>query len=228
MRVASAIGNGYHPVEPRLFLIWGRAQRSAGERNLEDVAIRTSPDEDLALIRRTARGDRAAFQALYERYAPRLGRYVLRLLKRREAVGEVVNDAMLVVWQDAGKYDPRASRLSSWLFGIAHNKALKALGRTSARKEEPFETEDAEPGSGDDRAHPRTPEEAAIGRQTGAALVSALEELSPNHRAVIELAFAEDCSYQEIAAITGCPVNTVKTRVFHARKHLARLLAERR
>ena len=66
-----------------------------------------------------------------------------------------------------------------------------------------------------------------MGRQIGEALEWALEQLSAEHRAVIELAFGEDCSYAEIAAIVECPVNTVKTRVFHARKRLAELLARR-
>jgi RNA polymerase sigma-70 factor (ECF subfamily) len=186
---------------------------------------RGTPEEELALIRRTARGDRAAFKALYDRYAPKLGRYILRLIRRRETVGEVVNDVMLVAWQSAARFDPDAARLSSWLFGIAHNKALKALERMGARKGEvALDTDAGEDIAPSDEVAPRTPEEAAIGRQAGAALLSALERLSPNHRAVIELAFAEDCSYQEIAEITGCPVNTVKTRMFHARKQLARLL----
>jgi len=186
-----------------------------------------APEDEVALIRATARGDRAAFKALYERYAPRLGRYVLRLLQRKELVGEVVNDVMLVAWQTAARYDPRASRLSSWLFGIAHNKALKALERMGARKEDLLGEDHAEDFPGrDGLAAARTPEEAAIGRESGAAMVRALDGLSPAHRAVIELAFAEDCSYQEIAEITGTPLNTVKTRMFHARKQLARLLAE--
>jgi RNA polymerase sigma-70 factor (ECF subfamily) len=187
---------------------------------------RGTPEDELALIRATARGDRAAFRVLYERYAPRLGRYILRLIGRREAVGEVVNDVMLVAWQSAGRFAPGA-RLSSWLFGIAHNKALKALEKMGARREEALDEDRAEePASRHDGASPRTPEDAAIGRQAGAALGSALERLSPNHRAVIELAFAEGCSYQEIADITGSPVNTVKTRMFHARKHLLALLDE--
>ena len=183
----------------------------------------TAPEE-LAFIRASARGDRVAFKALYDRYAPRLGRYVLRLVPVGMKPGRMVNDAMLVACQSAARFDPETSRLSSWLFGIAHNKALQALERMGARKEDPLEGDD--PGT--DGSPVRTPEEAAIGRQAGAALARALEGLSPNHRAVIELAFAEGCSYQEIADITGSPVNTVKTRMFHARKHLLRLLDEGR
>jgi RNA polymerase sigma-70 factor, ECF subfamily len=183
--------------------------------------------EDVALLRRVAARDRAAFEALYERYAPRLGGYALRLLRDRDLVDEVIDDVMLAVWQDAARFDPAVARLSTWLFGITHHKALTRLARSAARREAP--PPGAEPGAdggdGDERQDAALdPEQAAMGRQLGAALADALARLSPDHRAVIELAFAEGQSYQEIAAVTGAPLNTVKTRMFHARKHLARFL----
>lgn len=190
----------------------------------------SSQHEDSELIRAIAQRDRRAFETLYYRYTPRLGRYLFRLLKQREAVEEVINDVMLVVWQNAARFDPAASRLSTWLFGIAHNKALKAIARSSRSRELPLDPVDLDEAADrhdndDSRADPRNPEQALIGRQLGRALARAMEGLSCEHRAVIELAFCEDCSYQEIATITGCPVNTVKTRMFHARKRLAQLLA---
>ncbi len=183
-------------------------------------------EEDLALIRSIARRDREAFERFYCRYAPRLGRYAMRLLKQREAVDEVIDDVMLVVWQDAARFDAEVSRPSTWLFGITHHKTLKRLVRSSSRREAlPLDSGEAE-GRGDASAA-LDPEQAAMGRQLGTALAGALSQLSADHRAVIELAFCEDYSYQEIAAVTGCPVNTVKTRMFHARKRLARLLRGR-
>ena len=186
-------------------------------------------EEDLALIRCIARRDREAFETLYYRYAPRLGRYAMRLLRQREAVDEVIDDVMLVVWQNAARFDPKVSRLSTWLFGITHHKVLKLLARSPSRGEvlplDP-DTDAAAEGPRDAPAAP-DPEQAAIGRQLGTALADALSLLSADHRAVIELAFCENCSYQEIAAVTGCPVGTVKTRMFHARKHLARILRGR-
>jgi RNA polymerase sigma-70 factor (ECF subfamily) len=184
-----------------------------------------SQDEDLKLIRAIAQGDRRGFETLYYRYAPRLGRYLFRLLRQREAVEEAINDVMMVVWQSAARFEA-TSRLSTWLFGIAHNKALKSLARSSARgREVPLDIDEASDDNGP--ADPVNPEWTLIGRQLGQALASALDELSAEHRAVIELAFCEDCSYQEIAVITDCPVNTVKTRMFHARRRLAQLLATR-
>ena len=82
---------------------------------------------DRELMRAVARQDRQAFKALYERYAPRIGAYLMKLLKRHELVDETVNDVMLAVWQYADRFDPEQGPLLTWLFGIAHNKGLKAL-----------------------------------------------------------------------------------------------------
>jgi RNA polymerase sigma-70 factor, ECF subfamily len=197
-------------------------------------AAMLSTSEDTALIRAVARKDRKAFERLYYVYAPRLGRYLSRMLKDRELVDEALNDVMLVVWQNAARFDPTASKLSTWMFGIAHNKALKALSRSSRYSSQllPLDYSDSEETSelqgGEDpasKSDPHNPEQTVMGRQLGHALQQGLASLSHEHRAVLELAFAEDRSYQEIAAITGCPVNTVKTRMFYARKNLAQFLA---
>ena len=202
-------------------------QREAHQR------MSTVEDADGELIGAVARGDRKAFERLYYRYSPRLGRYLLRLLKQREAVEEALNDVMLVVWQSAARFDPAASKLSTWLFGIAHNKALKSLERAYRRGVEvaldPVDiegvSEATDPSHRALQVDAHNPEQTLIGRQLGETFNRALEKLSPEHRTVIELAFGEDCSYQEIATITGAPVNTIKTRVFHARKRLTQLLA---
>ena len=187
--------------------------------------------DDLALIGSIARRDREAFETLYYRYAPRLGRYAFKLLQRREAVDEVINDVMLAVWNGAARFDAGVSSLSAWLYGITHNKALKALARRAPRAREiPLEPEGEETAPQVPAGHDRPshdPERAAMGRQLGAALSGAVGRLSAEHRAVIELAFGEGLSYAEIASVMGCPVNTVKTRMFHARKRLAGFLEER-
>ena len=205
------------------------------DNHRNSVVSRTEPGaEDAAsLMRAVAKKDRRAFETLYYAYSPRLGRYLLRLLKRRELVDEVLNDVMLVVWQNAERYDPSLSRLSTWLFGIAHNKALKALSNAARHRVEisidPIESDDiaeaSDPSDPAVRPDSHNPEQTLMGRQLGRALQWAIDSLSADHRAVIELAFAEDYSYQEIATTLACPVNTVKTRMFYARKHLAELLA---
>ena len=196
--------------------------------------VEPSAEETARLMRAVAQKDRRAFERLYYIYSPRLGRYLLRLLKSREAVDEALNDVMLVVWQSAERYDPSLSRLSTWLFGIAHNKALKALSKMTQQKIEisidPIESDDladfAETCEATTRSDQHNPEQTLMGRQLGQALQWAIDSLSADHRSVLELAFAQDFSYQEISTTLGCPVNTVKTRMFYARKHLAELIAQ--
>lgn len=169
---------------------------------------------ETVLLRRIAGKDRKAFEALYHRYHRRLFSYVLKLTRRADLVEEVVNDVLLAVWTGAAGYDGR-SRPSTWIFGIAYHKALKAVSRRRAEPEgeaadEPVETEG--------------PESLLARRELVTALDRALRVLAPEQRAAVELTYYYGFSYQEIAEIMSCPVNTVKTRMFHARRRLREIL----
>lgn len=176
--------------------------------------------DERALLQRVAARDRKAFEALYHLYYRRLFGYVFKLTRRPELVEEVVNDVLLAVWQGAARFDGR-SRPSTWVFGIAYHKALKALARAGVR-----------PAAGEDeRGSPEPvetegPESLMARRELQSALGRALATLSPEQRAVVELTYVYGCSYQEISDVIGCPVNTVKTRMFHARRKLRELLPE--
>lgn len=208
--------------------------RIAGQT--KDLENTTADGEELLLMGRIAGKDSKAFESLYYGYAPRIGKFLMKLLKCRELVDEAINDVMLTVWQNAGHFDPEKGKLSTWLFGIAHNKGLKLLERQRRyQPEETFESrspslienEQDEPAALNAPVETDNPEQIILGWEIGEHLLWSLEQLTVEHRAVIELAFNEHCSYQEIAVIVGCPVNTVKTRMFHARKKLAELLALR-
>jgi RNA polymerase sigma-70 factor (ECF subfamily) len=169
-------------------------------------------EADLGLIRRIAGQDREAFEILYRRYYPRLYHYLRHLLRREEIVCEILNDVMIVVWQRAETFEAR-SKPSTWILGIAHNKAMKALARISRapRRVAPEVVDTLEdPAPVDERAR----------RELIMILRSALEGLSAEQRVVIELTCHYGYSYKEIASLTGVPVNTVKTRMFYARKRL--------
>ena len=162
------------------------------------------------LLEAVAKRDRAAFSELYGIYQPRLYGYLQRLVSNPVLVEEIIDDVMFVVWTDARKFRGQ-SAVSSWIFGIAYRKALSAL-RKEGRYEAPL-VRDVET-----EARPTT-------NAADMELIRAgLEALSPDHRQVIELAYFCGFSYQEIADIAECPVNTVKTRMFHARKRLGDLL----
>ncbi len=187
---------------------------------------RRAEAEDLELLAAVAHKDRAAFEALYRRYGPRVGGYLWKILRNRELVDEAVDDVMLVVWQKADRFDGR-SRVSTWILGIAHNKALKTLERSRRERAQP--TDDvAELSDREQTRREERPEADDTFAQRAAvrALGRELGALSVEHRSVIELAFFEGRSYAEAAEILGCPVGTVKTRIFHARRQLLRNLAE--
>ena len=183
-----------------------------------------SHDRDRRLIRRIARGDRAAFEELYHRYYRRLFGYVFKVTRRQELVDEVLDDTLLAVWQGAGSYGGR-SRVSTWIFGIAYRKSLKALARLPReRATAPSSPETEAPDPDELPAPPEGPESLRERRDLASVLGRALAQLSPEQRTVVELTYAHGCSYPEIAEIVGCPVNTVKTRMFHARRRLRELL----
>jgi RNA polymerase sigma factor (sigma-70 family) len=176
-------------------------------------------DTERALLRGCAEGDLRAFEELYAGYYRRLFGFALRVTRRAELVEEIVNDVLLAVWREAGRFDGR-SRVSSWIFGIAWRQSLKALERdrrrTALEAEAARDLDHFDPSPG--------PERAAEARESSGALRRALAALSPEQRAVVELTFFEGLSYPEIAGILDCPVNTVKTRMFHARRRLRELL----
>jgi len=175
-------------------------------------------DDDLELLRRVAARDRQAFETLYQRYARRLYSYLSKLIQRHEVVEEVLDDVMLVVWQNATRFEP-TSRPSTWIFGIAHYKALKALKRSANQPAV------SPPGVPEADSQQEGPEDLLTRQERTHLLGQALGTLSSEQRAVVELTFYHAYSYQEIAAIVGCPVNTVKTRMFHARRRLAQCLS---
>ena len=174
-------------------------------------------ERDILLIGRVASGDVGAFETLYQGFHPRLRRFVERVTRRAQLVDEIINDTMLVVWRKAGTYD-LSSSVSTWIFAIAFRKSLKALKAVD------------DPVEADDDAHPepegRGPYNALLGQEVRSVVGRALQTLSAEQRAVVELTYYQGCGYREIAEIMGCPVDTVKTRMFHARRKLKALLAE--
>jgi RNA polymerase sigma-70 factor (ECF subfamily) len=167
------------------------------------------------LIARVSAGDLRAFETLYKIYHPRLTRFLANMMRRPQLVEEVLHDTLLVVWRRADGYKGE-SKVSTWIFSIAYRKALKAL----QRNDEPVEDKHAE---GRESLEPG-PEQLLGQSQSQALLLRAMDELSASHRAVVDLTYFHEISYREIAEIMDCPVDTVKTRMYHARRHLKTLL----
>jgi RNA polymerase sigma-70 factor (ECF subfamily) len=159
--------------------------------------------------------DARAFEELYRIYQPRLARFLTNLVKRQQLVEEVLDDTMMTVWQTAGNFRG-SSKLSTWVFAIAYRKAIKIRLRWPDPVEEPsFDTRVSnDPGPDDELHHQRLHD----------ALVAAMDQLSGDHRAVVDLTYFHGMGYREIAEIMDCPVDTVKTRMFHARRRLRQVM----
>jgi RNA polymerase sigma-70 factor (ECF subfamily) len=173
-------------------------------------------EADEGLLARVASGDQAAFEKLFLRYQKRLFRYLLGAVRAEAIAEELVCETMTDVWRNARTFQGR-SRVSTWIFGIASNKAKTALRRPQRQEADPevvLRLEDPNPGPADEIAR----------RELAGQVRAALEHLTPEHRQVVELTFMHGFSYQEIAQIAGCPVNTVKTRMFHAKRRLREAL----
>jgi RNA polymerase sigma-70 factor (ECF subfamily) len=175
------------------------------------------PDaSDVQMISQVAGGDRHAFEALYRSYFPRLTRFLNAMTRSVQLIEEIVNDTMLVVWQRAHRFDG-TSKVSTWIFAIAYRTACKAIKGL----DEPVDI-DPDLFQGDAGYEP---EHELNLQQLRRAIGAALDDLPAAHRTVVQLTYHHDMGYAEIAEIMDCPVNTVKTRMFYARRRLRLLLA---
>jgi len=177
-----------------------------------------SVDEEAALLSRVAAEETDAFEALYRLYSPRLQRFVRGMTKQPALVEEILDDTMMVVWRKAYTFN-HSSKVSTWIFAIAYRQSLKTLKRLGRLEDETYEqTEASTPG----------PDDALQQQELHQHLDNALGMLSAEQRAVMELTYYFGYACREIAQIMGCPIDTVKTRMFYARRKLKASLASHR
>jgi RNA polymerase sigma-70 factor (ECF subfamily) len=176
--------------------------------------MQATPDE--VLIGRIANGDRLAMQVLFARHHVRVFRFVVRLVRNETTGEDLISEVFLDVWRQAGRFEGR-SAVTTWLLSIARFKALSALRR---RPDEELDEETA--GAIED---PSDDPEVALEKKDKSAIIrKCLTGLSAEHREIIDLVYYHEKSVEEVAEIVGIPENTVKTRMFYARKKLAELL----
>ncbi|HET9815531.1 MAG TPA: sigma-70 family RNA polymerase sigma factor [Xanthobacteraceae bacterium] len=173
---------------------------------------------DAALIAKVAAGNRLAMQVLFARHHARVYRFILRLLGSEAAAEDLTSEVFLGVWRHAHRFEARSS-VTTWLLAIARYKALAELRRRPQLACEEAAAQTSDPA--DD------PEATFAIKHRGEIVRDCLGRLSRRHREVIDLVYYHGKSVQEAAAILGIPGNTVKTRMFHARKNLSELLAAR-
>jgi RNA polymerase sigma factor (sigma-70 family) len=173
--------------------------------------------KEVRLIGLIADGDRHAFEILYRNYFPRLVKFLNRMTRSAVLIEEIVNDTMLVVWQKAPSFNC-SCKVSTWIFAIAYRKALKGVRLL----DEPLDSNFDEACLDELQ---NQPEQDVMHKQLQGNIEQALDALPVEQRAVVNLTYFHGMAYGEIAEIMDCPVNTVKTRMFHARRRLRVLLS---
>ncbi len=186
------------------------------------IAVDEPIDHELELVRSVAQGDRAAFERLFRLYHSRIYKFSIRMLRDHALAEEVAGDTLYAVWNSAASFREQ-SAVSSWILGIAYRRSLKSYKQNARHTDnrEPVEHLQSVPEPSP-AANPETQVDNAMEIDN---LNQGLSTLSSNHRAVMEL-MALGYSVKEISVIVECPENTVKTRVFHARRQLRNALQD--
>jgi RNA polymerase sigma-70 factor (ECF subfamily) len=194
----------------------GSASSAIGQALADDAPV-SGNDLDCTLIAAVAAGDETAFNEIHARYYSRVARFTGRMTGRSELAAEITNDTLWAIWRCARSFKGN-SKASTWILGIAYHICSKALSRSRRREAHEPRMEDFiepayEPWSdGDNR------------EWVGAAII----RLPQEQRKALYLFYQVGYSCEEIAAMVDCPINTVKTRMYHGRRTLRRLLSESR
>jgi RNA polymerase sigma-70 factor (ECF subfamily) len=171
--------------------------------------------EDLLVLRCQA-GDEDAFGELVARYHPRLQFYLRRMLPREDDLDDVLQDVWLAAYRALPRLaDPAA--LAAWLYRIARDKASARWRRQ--RPERLLEVSDSveEPSHVDE-----------FGQEDAQEIHAALDQLSLEQREMLVLRFLQEMTYEQIAKVTGCPIGTVRSRLYYAKSALRRVIEERK
>lgn len=180
-------------------------------------------NDDNELIRSIGLKDRNAFEQLYRRYYPRVYRFSLRIVKQPGLAEEAANDTFYAVWQNADSFQHKSS-LSTWILGITYRQSMKSLQKQTKHTQNSAPLDDVENQISDSSS--KTPESQTEFAELEEQIYAGIDKLSDSHRAVVQLT-AMGLAYDDISEIVGCPTNTVKTRMYHARKQLKRYLTKR-
>lgn len=192
-----------------------RAILSRPLKNNESKIMADEPVSDAQLLSRIAAGETEALRSLYRSHGSRLYAYALRISGNPAAAEDILQDSLLAVWKNAGRYRGEG-RVIAWLFGIVHHKALNARHgrRMIALDQKAGEIASAVP----------PPDETVIRNERNGLIRAGLDRLSEKHRLVLDLVFFQGLSLAETAAVCDCPVGTIKSRLNQAKSDLRAIL----
>ena len=174
---------------------------------------------DLDLLKACVPDNQSAFSALYQRYEKRVFHYLMTVVNDATLAEEILVEVMLAVWKGLTTFQGQ-SKVSTWIFGIAHHKAVDGLRKVTSQQRGgiPIKklSESPDPTDG--------PFEETHRKRSAEITNKAMLALSTDHREILHMAFYEGLSYPEISEILRIPVNTVKTRVYYAKQQIKKTL----
>ena len=175
-------------------------------------------DEARALLEKIAAGDEEALNRFYQDHSKRVYNFAYQRLSDAVDAAEVLNQVMMDVWHNAGRFEGR-SKVTTWLLGITHHKVIDVLRKRGRNPGEVL---------ADDPEDENTPTamDLMLRKQDAVHVRACLQHLSDDHRQVVHMVFFEELPYSEIAQIMDCPEGTVKTRMFHAKQRLKQCLSK--
>ncbi|HEX2972607.1 MAG TPA: sigma-70 family RNA polymerase sigma factor [Tepidisphaeraceae bacterium] len=191
--------------------------------DLKPVTLGRSSDEDL--MRRTQRGDRQAFSLLYERYSASVLSYLYRMMGNIEDVESIAQEVFLRAFRFAPTYR-YPQKFSTWLFTITRNLAInysRRRKRSPVRNVTELNLEGVEINSDPYQVAQRSTDNVEKQEEI-ARMLKALDDLPTDQKEVIVLGVFQDMSYAEMEEITGTKAVTLRSRMFHGLKRLARML----
>lgn len=215
---SDAMGDGqlvyavYNAAEPQPMYPSGRASRNrkADRRIIEETV------SDEMLLKHVAEGDKAAMHIIFARHRAKVFRLIQRIVRNPAIADDIVSQVFLDVWRSANRFESRA-RVSTWLLSIARFRTMSFLRkRTHDSIDQNSVLEVADAGD--------TPEVTLDRKETNGLLRASMNKLSPPHREIIDLFYYREKSVVEMSEIVGIPKATAKSRLFYARKQLARIL----
>jgi RNA polymerase sigma-70 factor (ECF subfamily) len=174
------------------------------------IVLKLDPEAARRLLERIAGGEEAALAELHRVFARRVFAFAMARLRDEAAAQEAVADTFFEIWRHARRFRGE-SQPSTWMFGIARNIVSNML---RGRRPEMDELDEALP-AGDLGAFDELAQ-----KELRAGILRCMETLSAVHRECLYLVFYEGLSLAEVASLQGCPENTVKTRLFHARRNI--------